>query len=128
MGKIGDIEDIKKMLLQRKENVKRNREEYWRNLKPFKTVDNIPELPIVSKDEWDNFYVPILIRCGAIPKDKLIPGCKYKGACRNAEIATWTGTKFLYERTKFNYTYNEIINHFQDDDGSDLFVPLEIVE
>ena len=128
MGKIGDIEDIKKMLLQRKENVKRNREEYWRNLKPFKTVDNIPELPIVSKDEWDNFYVPILIRCGAIPKDKLIPGRQYKGACRNAEIATWTGTKFLYERTKFNYTYNEIINHFQDDDGSDLFVPLEIVE
>ena len=128
MGKIGDIEDIKKMLLQRKENEKRNREEYWRNLKPFKTVDNIPELPIVDKNEWDNFYVPILIRCGAIPKDKLIPGCKYKGTCRNAEIATWTGTNFVYKRTKFNYTYDETINHFQDDDGSDLFVPLELIE
>lgn len=122
------IRDLKLEALKRKKEAKRIREEYWTNLKPFKNVDDIPELPIVDVIEWNNFYVPILIRCGAIPKDKLIPGRKYKGACRNAEIATWTGNKFLYKRTKFNATYDEEINHFQDDDGSDLFVPLELIE
>lgn len=123
-----EVNKTKEMLLQRKENIKRNREAYWRGLKPFKNIDDIPDLPIVNKEEWDNFYIPILIDCGAIPKDKLVVGCKYKGNCRNAEIATWTGTNFTYKRTKFNYTYDETINHFQDDDGSDLFVPLEKIE
>lgn len=118
------IDEIKAEVLKRKKDAKRIREEYWLTLKPFKTIDNIPELPIVDKNEWDNFYVPILIRCGAIPKDKLIPGKIYKGTCRNADIATWTGTKFIYKRTKHGTTYNEEINHFEDDDGSDLFVPL----
>ena len=118
------IDNIKALILKRKEEAKQIIREYWRNMKPFNTVDDIPDLPIADKDEWDEFYVPILIRCGAIPKDDLIPGCKYKGTCRNAEIALWTGEKFTYKRTKFNYTYDEHINHFQDDDGSDLFVPL----
>jgi hypothetical protein len=118
------VEQVKEILLQRKQEAKQIREEYWKNLKPFNTVDDIPNLPVVDKNEWDNFYVPILIRCGAIPKDKLIPGKIYKGTCRNADIATWTGTKFIYNRTKFGTTYNEEINHFEDDDGSDLFVPL----
>lgn len=120
--------DNKDTILKKKEIIKQKREEFWRKLKPFRDTDDIPELPVVNKEEWDDFYVPILIRCGAIPKDKLIPGCKYKGTCRNAEIATWTGVNFVYKRTKFNYTYDETINHFQDDDGSDLFVPLELIE
>lgn len=125
MDKTIDIEEIKK---QRKEEIKRNREEYWRNMKPFQKVDDVPDLPVVDKIEWTNFYVPILIRCGAIPKNQLIPGKTYLGACRNAEKAVWTGNNFLYKRTKFGATYDEEINHFQDDDGNDLFVPLKIVD
>jgi hypothetical protein len=117
-------EEIKERVLMHTQKLKQEREDYWKKLKPFNTIDDIPNLPIVNKDEYNNFYVPILIKCGAIPKDKLIPGGKYKGACRNAEIAVWTGNKFIYDRTKFGTTYKEEINHFQDDDGGDLFVPL----
>ena len=118
-------DEIKDRLLKQKSEANEIRKEFWKNLTLFQTIDDIPDLPIVNKDEWNNFYVPILIRCGAIPKDKLIPGCKYEGACRNASIAVWTGSKFIYKRTKFGATYDEEINHFQDDDGSDLFVPLK---
>lgn len=121
-------EEAKEKLLKRQEEIKRNREEYWMELKPFNTTDDIPELPIVPKDEWNNFYIPILIKCGAIPKDNLEIGKTYLGNCRNAEKAIWTGNKFLYKRTKFGSTYDEEINHFQDDDGSDLFVPLRKID
>lgn len=108
-----------------KEKLIKNREQYWNDLKQFQDVDDIPNLPCVDKDKWDNFYVPHLIRCGAIPKDELEINCFYKGSCRNAEIAMWNGTKFVYHRTKFGHKYTEQINHFQDDDGFDLFVPIE---
>ena len=98
---------IREKVLMRTQKLKQEREDYWKKLKPFNTIDDIPNLPIVNKDEYNNFYVPILIKCGAIPKDKLIPGGKYKGACRNAEIAVWTGNKFIYDRTKFGTTYKE---------------------
>ena len=73
--------------------------EIYNNMKPFKTVDDIPDIPIV-KDE--NFYneviVKNLIRCGAIPKDKLVIGKTYIGACRNSSEATWNGKNFDYKR------------------------------
>lgn len=101
-----------------------NIENAWNNMKPFKTIEDVPNLPIVDKEKWQNFYVPHLIRCGAIPKDKLEIGCYYKGNCRNTDIAMWNGEIFIYKRKKFNFTYMEKINHFQDDNGFDLFVPL----
>lgn len=119
------VEQVKDILLQRKQEAKQIREEYWKNLKPFNTVDDIPDLPVVDKNEWNNFYVPILIKCGAIPKNKLEIGETYLGNCRNTETALWNGTHFVYKRTKFNYTYDETINHFEDDNGYDLFVPLK---
>ena len=101
---------------------------FWGALEPFKTVDDIPELPKVNKVEWNNFFVPKLIELGAIPKDKLIVGQWYLGNCRNAEAAMWNGQKFIYKRNKFGTTYDEEINHFQDDDGYDLFVPLKLIK
>ena len=50
------------------------------------------------------------------------------GSCRNSSEATWNGTVFIYERYKFGSYYNDEINHFEDDDGYDLFVPLKIIE
>lgn len=110
--------------LQCKQEAKKKREEYWEKMKPFHTVHDIPKLPVVDKDEWIKFYVPILIKCGAIPKDKLEIGKTYIGNCRNTYEATWDGVKFIYERCKWGLKYTDTINHFEDDNGFDLFVPL----
>lgn len=99
--------------------------DFFENLEPFNTIDDIPDIPIVEKEIYNDYIVPNLIRCGAIPKEKLIVGKCYEGSCRNASNAVWNGEKFTYRRTKFGHTYNEDINHFQDDDGFDLFVPLK---
>lgn len=114
---------------ERIEQIKAEREqrlkEYWKGLLKFESEDDIPDIPVVSKDEYDSFYVPILLRCGAIPKDKLIVGKTYIGNCRNAGKAIWKGEYFEYERCKFGTYYTERINHFQDDNGYDLFVPIK---
>ena len=60
-----------------------------------------------------------------IPKKDLIIGRKYKGRCRNATEAVWVGGYFVYERRKFDFVYNERINHPEDDNGFDLFYAQE---
>lgn len=60
-----------------------------------------------------------------IPKSELEVGKEYKGVCRNAHKAIWDGKKFWYMRTKFETSYKESINHYEDDDGYDLFVPIK---
>ena len=101
---------------------------YWKERKPFKDENSIPDIPIVSKEDYDNIIVPNIIRCGGIPKENLVPGETYIGSCRNATEAIWDGERFTYQRTKFGSTYPEKINHFQDDDGYDVFVPIRIKE
>ena len=54
-----NTEEIKLRMQQEKEEKERRRKEAWENLRPFKDVFDIPLLPKVSKDDWDNFYVPI---------------------------------------------------------------------
>jgi hypothetical protein len=102
--------------------------EYWETLKPFAGVNDIPELPRVETDEWNNFYVPKLIGAGAIQKKNLVDGQFYAGDHRRATIAKWDAkqNKFIYNRTKFNMTYEDDCNHFEDDDGYALFVPIRI--
>ena len=119
-----NAKQYKEKWIKEKQEREERRKRAWENMKPFEDIEDIPELPVVNKDEWNNFYVPHLIRCGAIPKEKLEIDCFYKGSCRNATIAQWNGEKFIYERKKYNFKFNETINHFQDDDGHDLFVPL----
>lgn len=116
-----------------KDKIKKEKEEryntvlnHWKERKPFRDEDDIPPIPIVLPKDYEEIIVPNIIRCGGIPKDKLIVGKTYIGDCRNAREAVWDGEKFTYMRTKFGSTYPETINHFQDDDGYDLFVPLKI--
>lgn len=97
-------------------------------MEKFHDVDYIPSIPIVDQDTYNNIIIPNLIRCGAIPKKDLIIGKTYLGHCRNADRAVWNGEVFIYQRTKFGYTYPEKINHFEDDNGFDLFVPIKIME
>lgn len=104
-------------------------EEYWSNLEPFNgDIDKIPDLPSVTKERWFNFYVPILIKCGAIPKKDLVIGKKYLGSCRNSDYGIWNGISFTYKRYKFGTYYIDEINHFEDDDGYDLFVPIKLAD
>ena len=112
--------------VQKIERAKRMRE-YWETLKPFTGVNDIPNLPRIETDEWKNFYVPKLIGAGAIPKKDLIDGQFYAGDHRNATIAKWDAdkNKFIYMRTKWNSTYEDDCNHFEDDDGYALFVPIK---
>jgi len=122
------VSQIQNLLKRMKEKCKRLRLERFNYLEAFQTVDDIPELPIVDKETFDNLVVPNLIRCGAIPKDKLIKGKRYLGSCRNATKALWNGEEFEYKRYKFGAYYMDSVNHFQDDDGYDLFVPIQEVE
>ena len=62
-----------------------------------------------------------------IPKSELVEGVTYDGECRNADEAVWLGDRFEYDRYKFGYTFKEKINHFEDDEGYDVFVPMEII-
>jgi hypothetical protein len=101
------------------------RKEMWKQMTRFESVNDIPSLPVTTEEEWNNFYLPILIKCGAIPKKNLVKGAYYNGSCRNTEVAMWDGEKFIYERTKFGMKYMDKINHFEDDNGFDLFVPLK---
>lgn len=80
-----------------------------------------------NKDE-EKFVQDTLIAHGAIPLDKLEVGKTYIGDCRNAGEAVWLGDKFEYQRYKFGYTFPEKINHFQNDDGYDVFVPIKVKE
>ena len=122
------VRQVQNLLRRMKEKSKRLRLERFNYLEPFQTVDDIPELPIVDKETYDNIIVPNLIRCGAIPKDGLIKGMRYFGSCRNATEAVWNGEEFEYERCKFGAYYMDCVNHFQDDDGYDLFVPIKKME
>lgn len=68
------VRQVQNLLRRMKEKSKRLRLERFNYLESFQTVDDIPELPIVDKETFDNLVVPNLIRCGAIPKDELIKG------------------------------------------------------
>ena len=61
-----------------------SRKKYWSEIRSqFTESYEVPPLPIVDKKEWEDFYVPILIQLGAIPKNKLVVGKRYYGSCRN---------------------------------------------
>jgi hypothetical protein len=98
---------------------------YWLTLKPFKDVKDIPTLPRVDEKEWKEFYVPKLIELGAIPKKDLVVGEYYIGDHRCTRIAKWNGNVFEYWKWEF-FPMEDECNHFEDDDGFALFVPIGI--
>ena len=67
-----------------------------------------------------------MFKAGVLRKSQLEDGKYYLGKCRNAIVAKWSAEKqkFTYMRTKFNQTFPETINHPEDDNGYDLFVPI----
>lgn len=117
---------VQKMMLQADEIRQRIRD-HWNNLEPFNgDPEKVPDLPMW--DDYKGFCVPKLIECGAIPKKDLVVGAKYLGTCRNADTAVWNGTVFEYQRYKFGMYFDDKINHFEDDNGYDLFVPVKRID
>jgi hypothetical protein len=114
--------ELRRVKDERKKRVK----EYWENLPKINTPRDVPELPSVDIQEWKDYYVPKLIEAGAIPKKDLVEGQYYIGEHRNAQVAKWNGKEFVYMRTKFKYVFEDTCNHFEDDDGFALFIPIGI--
>jgi len=97
-------------------------------MKKFEKLSDIPDFPGYNTPEEYQEYIREFIEAGAIPKKDLITGNWYLGNCRNSSIARWIGNEFQYIRNKFGTYYIENINHFEDDDGYDLFVPFKSIE
>ena len=76
------------------------------------------------------FDIKKYIKAGVIAKDQLEDGQYYFGLCRNTTIAVWHKAKnvFHHMRFKFGKWFIEDINHPEDDNGFDVFVPFEKIE
>lgn len=103
-----------------KENLINQTKKNWMELKPFVKAEDVPGLPKMEK-----FFIDKLIELGAIPKRDLEDGVWYYGEYRNAQLGKWDNEnkKFGHWRYKFGYRW-DICNHFEDDNGYALFVPL----
>jgi len=118
-------EMTKKIKASKEENELRLRER-WESLKPFENSFDVPALPI----PLTGYHVEKLSAAGAILKRDLKDGKRYYGKCRNADNAVWHAGKnvFTYLRHKFGGSFDEDINHFEDDNGHDLFVPIKEID
>lgn len=111
--------------IEHNRKIKEQQKEKFRNIKPFETADDVPDLPRVDEKEWIEYYVPILIEKGAIPKKDLVDGEWYYGEFRNSNFGRWNAKNQVFDhiRYKFGYRWDEC-NHFEDDNGFALFVPI----
>ena len=102
--------------------------EAWHNLKPFKDIWDVPHIPQVTMELYKTFYVPYLIAAGAIPKKDLLDGQVYIGRHRRCIAGKWNAyiRKFLYNREKWGGIITDDCNHFEDDNGFALFVPIRL--
>lgn len=98
--------------------------ELYSNLVRF-AYNKLPDELLVKKNNNENISDYINNHFIPIPKKDLIIGNTYDGECRNADKATWNGKTFTYLRYKFGYAYMENINHYEDDDGYDVFIPIK---
>ena len=98
--------------------------DFFNNLTLFNSIDDIPSIPPAQNAEEHKIIIDALIRCGAIPKDKLIWHRRYKGKCRNATEAIWDGEYFKYLTKDCGQSRFEKIKHFEDESEFDVFVPL----
>jgi len=83
-----------------------------------------------QKNNYGKIYIEnineyIVKFIGAISKSDLKDGQTYVGSCRNSKTARWSEKDncFYYVRKKFDKFFMEKINHPEDDDGFDLFIP-----
>ena len=127
------MEDIEKIALakakieEERANRKKAIMDYWDNLKKFETEHDVPAIPRVDEKEYNEFYVPRLIAAGAIPKADLVDGKFYFGEYRNANVGKWIAEKNVFEHWRYKFGFRlDTCNHFEDDNGYALFVPIRL--
>ena len=127
MEKEEKIENIKNAIAAEKAERERKRKEYWCNLPKFEKTHDVPTIPRVDEEEYRNFYVPKLIEAGAIPKKDLVDGQLYYGDYRNAEVGKWNAKENVFDHWRYKFGFRkDTCNHFEDDDGFALFVPIRL--
>ena len=104
-------------------NWKDSEKQPWSVLRKFLTDKNLSAYPPKDTNDRSAYY-----EAGVIRKEDLEDGAYYWGTCRHGPIALWDGEHFWYIRNKFKATFAESINHLEDDNGYDLFIPLKKVE
>jgi hypothetical protein len=88
----------------------------------FTLISTIGRPPRKELDQW----LKQANEFGMIQKKDLKDKTYYYGRCRNARVAMWDAEKevFWYMRTKFGSVFKEDINHPEDDNEYDLFIPI----
>ena len=99
---------------------------HYQNIEKFDET-NYYKIGRLPKPIPESLYKELFSK-GVIPKKDLIIGNYYFGKCRNTTVAKWNGNEFFYMRSKFGHWFIDKINHLEDDNGYDLFVPLKIIE
>jgi len=89
-------------------------------MKQMLEPEDVPFLPRQLSPE----FLAELVAAGMVPKKDLVVGGVYLGQCRNARVAKWEGKRFVHWRVKFRSVFEERINHPEDDDGFDVFIPI----
>jgi hypothetical protein len=114
--------------IEKQKEMARQELEAWINLKPFKNILDVPQIPQTTIELYKTFYIPCLIEAGGIPKKDLIDGQVYIGQHRRCVAGKWNANiqKFLYNREKWGGTITDDCNHFEDDNGFALFVPIRL--
>ena len=127
MEKEEKINSLKAKIDEEKVERKRRMIEYWNNLPKFEKPEDVPNIPRVDPVEYKEFYVPKLIGAGAIPKNELVDGQFYFGEYRNANVGRWLAEKQVFEHWRYKFGYRlDDCNHFEDDNGYALFVPIRL--
>ena len=127
MEKEEKMNAIKAKIEEEREERKRKMIEYWNNLPKFEKPEDVPNIPRVDAAEYKEFYVPKLIGAGAIPKNELVDGQFYFGEYRNANVGRWIAGKQVFEHWRYKFGYRlDDCNHFEDDNGYALFVPIRL--
>lgn len=64
---------------------------------------------------------------GMIKMADLKDGATYYGDCRNTSKARWNAKdgRFYYTRTKFGQSFEESIECCENDQGTDVFIPVQ---
>jgi hypothetical protein len=125
MTKEEKLEYFKKLKEARKKEEEREEKQRWENLKPVDIQDgNVPELP----RNLTQYHIDRLLDCGVIRKKDLKDGLWYYGDYRNAKLGQWDirKEKFRHLRYKWGHFQWDECNHFQDDNGFALFVPIRL--
>lgn len=89
----------------------------------FELLNKIPHMPNPVTKEWlEEAYAN-----GMIKMADLKDGATYYGDCRNTSKARWNAKdgRFYYTRTKFGQSFEESIECCENDQGTDVFIPVQ---